>query len=419
MFKTLLNAWRLPDLRKKLLFTLGMLIIFQLGTVIPVPGITKGALAQLMGIGTGGSGSIFDLVNIISGGAMQNASIFAMSITPYINSSIIMQLLTVAIPALEKIAKEGEEGRKVIAKWTRYGTVILAFIQAAGLYVGLSNAQGSLQNPGFMSFALIALTFTAGTAFLMWIGEQITEKGIGNGISLIIFAGIVSRGPQLVAQMWLLLQQNWFLALVLLIAGLIVIAFVVTINDAERRIPVQYAKRVVGRKMYGGQSTHIPFKVSMAGVIPIIFASSILAFPATIARLFTSGEVGWINWFMTSPLYAILYFVLIIFFTFFYTAMIYNPIEMANNIKNNGGFIPGIRPGKPTSDFITKVMNKVTVIGSIAIALVAVLPILMSRGNMSVAFGGTSLLILVGVAIETYRQIESQMLMRNYKGFLD
>lgn len=419
MFKTLLNAWRLPDLRKKLLFTLGMLIIFQLGTVIPVPGITKGALAQLMGIGTGGSGSIFDLVNIISGGAMQNASIFAMSITPYINSSIIMQLLTVAIPALEKIAKEGEEGRKVIAKWTRYGTVILAFIQAAGLYVGLSNAQGSLQNPGFMSFALIALTFTAGTAFLMWIGEQITEKGIGNGISLIIFAGIVSRGPQLVAQMWLLLQQNWFLALVLLVAGLIVIAFVVTINDAERRIPVQYAKRVVGRKMYGGQSTHIPFKVSMAGVIPIIFASSILAFPATIARLFTSGEVGWINWFMTSPLYAILYFVLIIFFTFFYTAMIYNPIEMANNIKNNGGFIPGIRPGKPTSDFITKVMNKVTVIGSIAIALVAVLPILMSRGNMSVAFGGTSLLILVGVAIETYRQIESQMLMRNYKGFLD
>ncbi len=417
MIKTLVNAWRLPDLRKKLIFTMFMLVIFQLGTVIPVPGIMKDALKTLMGIGQGG-GTVFDLVNIISGGAMEQASIFAMSITPYVNSSIIMQLLTVAIPSLEKIAKEGEEGRKIIGKWTRYVTVILAFIQASGLYVGLSNAN-SLTNPGFMSFVTITLSFTAGTAFLMWIGEQITEKGIGNGISVIIFAGIVSRGPQLLASLYALFLDKWYLALILVALCLIIVAFVVTINDAERRIQVQYAKRMVGRKMYGGQSSHIPFKVSMAGVIPIIFASSILSFPATIARLFTSGEVAWINNFMTSPLYAILYFVLIIFFTFFYTAMMYNPIEMANNIKSNGGFIPGIRPGKPTSDFITKVMNKVTVIGAIAIALIAVLPILMSSGNMAVAFGGSSLLILVGVAIEIYRQLESQMLMRNYKGFLD
>lgn len=418
MIKTLVNAWRLPDLRKKLLFTMFWLIIFQLGTIVPVPGIAKDALKTLMGIGSG-SGTMFDLVNIISGGAMQNASIFAMSITPYVNSSIIIQLLTVAIPSLEKIAQEGMEGRKILAKWTRYLTVILAFIQASGLYVGLANSTGSLTNPGFFSFVTITLSFTAGTAFLMWIGEQITDRGIGNGISIIIFAGIVTRIPSMLATLYAMALEQWWKALLLLVLCLVAVAFVVMINDAERRIPVQYAKRMLGTKMYGGQSTHIPFKVSMAGVMPIIFASSILSFPATIARLFTSGDVKWINWFSTSWLYAVLYFVLIIFFTFFYTAMIYNPIEMSNNIKANGGFIPGIRPGRPTSEFITKVMNKVTVIGSVAIALVAVLPILMSHGNIAVSFGGTSLLILVGVAIETYRQIESQMLMRNYKGFLD
>ena len=417
MFKTLVNAFKMPDLRKKLLFTLFMLIVFQLGTVVPVPGIEKDALKSLLGIGDA-SGSLFNLVNILSGNAMQNASIFAMSITPYVNSSIIMQLLAVAIPALERLSKEGEEGRKVIAKWTRYGTVILAFIQAAGLYISLSNS-GALELTGIIGFITITLSFTAGTAFLMWIGEQITENGIGNGISVIIFAGIVTSGPQLIASFWVQLQTNWIIAVLSLILCLAVVVFVVMINDAERRIPVQYAKRVVGRKMYGGQNSHIPFKVSMAGVIPIIFASSILSFPATIARLFTTNQPAWINNFMTSPLYAILYFLLIIFFTFFYTAMMYNPIEMANNIKGNGGFIPGIRPGKPTSDYITKTMNKVTVIGSVAIALIAVLPILMSQGNISVSFGGTSLLILVGVAIETYRQLESQMIMRNYKGFLD
>ncbi|MBQ7809488.1 MAG: preprotein translocase subunit SecY [Clostridia bacterium] len=417
MFKTLINAFKMPDLRKKLLFTLFMLIVFQLGTVVPVPGIQKDALKELLGIGDA-SGSLFNLVNILSGNAMQNASIFAMSITPYVNSSIIMQLLAVAIPALERLSKEGEEGRKVIAKWTRYGTVILAFIQAAGLYISLNNS-GALELTGLIGFITITLSFTAGTAFLMWIGEQITEKGIGNGISVIIFAGIVTSGPQLIASFWVQLQTNWIIAVLMLILCLAVVVFVVMINDAERRIPVQYAKRVVGRKMYGGQNSHIPFKVSMEGVIPIIFASSILSFPATIARLFSTNQPAWITNFMTSPLYAILYFLLIIFFTFFYTAMMYNPIEMANNIKGNGGFIPGIRPGKPTSDYITKTMNKVTVIGSVAIALIAVLPILMSQGNISVSFGGTSLLILVGVAIETYRQLESQMIMRNYKGFLD
>lgn len=418
MIKTLVNAWRVPELRKKILFTLFMLVIFQLGTVVPVPGLDKNALSQLLGIGTG-SGTLFDLVNIISGGAMQNASIFAMSITPYINSSIIMQLLAVAIPALEKLSKEGEEGRKVIAKWTRYVTVILAFIQAAGLYVGMANT-GAVENAGLVAFITITLSFTAGTAFLMWIGEQITEKGIGNGISILIFAGIVTRAPALLVQIWQMLKTTWWLALIVVVLGLAVIAFVVMLNDAERRIPVQYAKRVVGRKMYGGQSTHVPFKVSMAGVMPIIFASSLLSFPQTISAMFSAGSTpGWISWFTGSWLYAVLYFVLIIFFTFFYTSMVYNPVEMANNIKNNGGFVPGIRPGKPTSDFLTKVMNKVTIIGALCIALIAVLPMLMAKGNMAVSFGGTSILILVGVAIETYRQLESQMLMRSYKGFLD
>ncbi len=425
MFKTVINAWRLPDLRKKFIFTLLMLTIFQLGIVIPVPGVKPGAIAQLLGITTDGSGdSLFNLMNIISGGALSTASIFAMGITPYINASIIMQLLTVAIPALEKLQKEGDEGRKILAKWTRYATVILGFIQAAGIYVGLS--MNGAMDAGVMSFLTTVISFTAGTAFLMWIGEQITEKGIGNGISLIIFTGIVSRVPEMVVQIWNGLLQgtlNWFTTILLVALGLAVIAFVVTINSAERRIPIQYAKRVVGRKVYGGQSTHIPLKVAMAGVIPIIFASSILAFPSTIIRMF--GEpTGWTLKFLnfigpSSWFYGLFYFLLIIFFTFFYTAMMYNPIEMANNIKNNGGFVPGIRPGKPTSDFISKVINKVTIIGSLVIALIAVLPILMSRGNMVLAFGGTSLLILVGVAIETYRQIESQMLMRHYKGFLE
>ncbi len=431
MIKTLVNAWKVPDLRKKILFTGLMLAIFELGCVITVPGLKGDALTQLMGIGANataaGSASVFNLLNIMGGGALENASIFAMSITPYVTASIILQLLTVAIPALERLAKEGQEGRKIIEKWTRYSTVILAFIQAAGIYIGLANSS-LVEDPGLMSFAIIVISLTAGTAFLMWMGEQISDKGIGNGISVIIFTGIVTRVPSMIQQFIVYIQGgtiSWLVGILIVVAILAVFALVVLMNDAERRIPVQYAKRVVGRKMYGGQSTHIPFKVAMAGVIPIIFASSLMAFPSTIAQLFGGAKEGsglakFLNFIgPTSWFYAVLYFVLIIFFTFFYTAMMYNPIEMSNNIKANGGFIPGIRPGRPTSEYISRVMNRVTVMGSIFIAFIAVLPLIAAGSNVSLGFSGTSLLILVGVALETYRQLESQLMMRHYKGFLE
>ena len=427
MFKTLANAWKLPDLRKKLIFTLCMLAVFQVGTVIPVPGLDRNSLGQLLGVGTQ-SGGIFDLLNIISGGSLGNASIFALSITPYVTASIIIQLLAVAIPALERIARE-DGGREVMAKWTRYGTVILAFIQSASLFVGLANSKLVESKP--LNFFIVVISLTAGTAFLMWLGEQITEKGVGNGISVIIFAGIVAGLPTTIQQFAAIVTAkgtvNFVTLLVILVLVVAVVTFVVLINDAERRIPVQYAKRVVGRKMYGGQSSNIPFKVAMAGVIPIIFASSLLSFPQTMVQLFTGnasvggfwGKVlGVLSY--GHPVYMILYFVLIIFFSFFYTAMIYNPIEMSNNIKRNGGFIPGIRPGRPTTDYISKVMNRVTTIGAVCIALIAVVPLLLAGSyGVTLSFSGTSLLILVGVAIVTYRQIESQLMMRHYKGFLD
>ena len=405
-----------------MLYTLFMIVIFRLGTFIPVPGLNASVLKSLV---EGGENSLFSLLNAFSGGSFANATIFAMSITPYINSSIILQLLTVAIPALERLSKEGEEGRKVIAKWTRYVTVILAFIQATGLYFGLRNA---VVTPGLYSYITIVATFTAGTAFLMWLGEQITEKGVGNGISIIIFAGIVSGVPGMVNDMY----QNYImenlniwgiLGIVLFIIAMIV--FVVFINDAERRIPVQYAKRMVGRKMYGGQSTHIPIKVALAGVIPIIFAMSILAFPTTIMQ-FTGGmptqgfwgafwrqvTSGWV--------YIALYFLLIVFFTYFYTAIQFNPIEIANNMKRNGGSIPGIRSGKPTSDYISRILTRVTLAGALFLAIVAVIPMILGQFvGVTITIGGSSLLIMVGVALETVKQIESQMLMRHYKGFLD
>lgn len=426
MFQTLINAWKIPDLRKKILFTILLLIVFRFGSIIPVPGLDKAALQAL----AGDPNSLFGFFDTISGGAFGNATIFAMSITPYINSSIIMNLLTVAIPALERLAKEGEEGRKKIAQYTRYGTVILGFIQAAGLYAAL---QSSVTNPGFLSFATITLTFTAGTAFLMWLGEKITEKGIGNGISLLIFIGIVSRGGTAVQSIISYLQGEYFSfwsiasIILLLILAIIVIGFVVTINDGERRIPVQYAKRVVGRKMYGGQSTYVPLKVAMAGVIPIIFAMSILSFPPTIARLFTTQPAPGTFWYgflqlfqMDSWFYGIVYFLLIIFFTYFYTSIQFNPVEMANNMKKNGGFVPGIRPGKPTSDYIAKVLSKVTLIGAVALGVIAVLPIALNGiSGMQIGLGGTSILIVVSVALETVKQLESQMLMRHYKGFLE
>ncbi len=430
MFQTIKNAWKIPDLRKKLIFTLLMIIIFRFGSVIPVPFLSSEVISQL--VSAGGEDSLLNLLNTFSGGAFSDATIFAMSITPYINASIIMQLLTVAIPALERLSKEGMEGRKKIAQWSRYVTIVLGLIQAWGLYMALRNSITVPDSvPKWLAGLTIILTFTAGTAFLMWLGEQINDKGIGNGISIIIFAGIVSRGPQLVLTVKSYLEMgklNWIGAVVLFVVALVVVALVVMMNDAERRIPVQYSKRVVGRKVYGGQSTHIPIKVAGAGVMPIIFAMSIMAFPSTIAGFFgktASNTTGFWHFILNALssshwFYGILYFLLILFFTYFYTAIQYNPIEMANNMKKNGGFIPGIRPGKTTSDFISKSLSKITLAGAVFLGLIAVFPIFLSQAaGISISIGGTSLLIVVGVALETVKQMESQMVMRHYKGFLE
>ena len=423
MFKTLRNAWSIPDLRKKMLYTLLMIFVFRLGSFIPVPGLNAAAFEDMLS----DNNSIFGLLDAFSGGSFANATIFAMGITPYINSSIIMQLLTVAIPALERLSKEGEEGRKVIAKWTRIVTILLAFIQATGLYFGI---KGAVEAPGAASYITIVFTFTAGTAFLMWLGEQITQKGVGNGISIIIFSGIVASIPSMVRRIVELVTNNvleWWVAVLIGAFLIAMIAFVVFITDAERRIPVQYAKRMVGRKMYGGQSSHIPLKVAMAGVIPIIFAMSILSFPSTIMQFTgepTSGfwATFWGFFKPSSWVYGVLYFLLIIFFTYFYTAIQFNPVEVANNMKKNGGFVPGIRPGKPTSDYISRILSKITLSGAFFLGIIAVIPVVASIIDPTlqvVTLGGTSLLIMVGVALETVKQIESQMLMRHYKGFLD
>ena len=427
MVASLKNSWKIPDLRKKMLMTLLMLLIFRLGTHIPVPGLSAAALAQL----AQGGNSLFGYLNIISGGAFSNASIFAMSISPYITASIIIQLLTIAIPKLEQLSKEGEEGQKKIAQWTRYGAVILGFVQATAMYFSI---RGAVINRGVLSYLTIVITFTAGTAFLMWLGEQITEYGIGNGISLIIFTGIVSRGPMTVNILIQYLRAGMLgegiigyivLALIVLIM-LAMIALVVYVQEAERRIPVQYAKRVVGRKMYGGQSTHIPIKVNSAGVMPIIFAMSIATFPPTIINMIWGGrETGkfltYLKDMNEKPWFTIVYALLVMFFTFFYTMIAFNPVELANNIKKNGGFVPGIRPGKPTAEFITKVVNRVTWFGAFFLALVTVLPSLLQMFTKisNIWLGGTSLLIMVNVALETVKQIESQLTMRHYKGFLD
>ncbi len=427
MFETIRNAWMVADLRKKLFYTLGMLIIFRLGSIIPVPMLDP---TQVKAMFDGANNSLLGFINVVSGGAFQNTTIFAMSITPYINASIIMQLLCVAIPALERLQKEGEEGRKKIAQIQRAATIVLALIQAIGLYF-LLDSYHAVVNPGFLTAVVVVSTFSAGTAFLMWLGEQITDKGIGNGISLIIFAGIVSGGPAMAASLYQYMLGGTAKivgAVILVVVALAVVAFVVAMHEAERRISVQYAKRVVGRKMYGGQNTHIPIKVASAGVMPIIFAMSIMAFPGTIAQFcgVQAGQPGFWGSFLSvmSPnhwVYAIIYFFLIIFFTYFYTAIQFNPIEMANNMKKNGGFIPGIRPGRPTSDFISRVLSKITLAGAIFLGFIAVIPIFMNIGlNINnFAIGGTSIIIVVGVALETVNQLESQMLMRHYKGFLE
>ena len=417
MFNTIRNAWKIPDLRKRMIFTLLMLVVFRLGSFIPVPGMNTEALASLIE-----SGGLLGFFDVISGGAFKNFAIFAMNITPYINASIIMHLLTIAIPSLEALAKEGEEGRKKIAQYTRYGTVVLALIQATALSIGL---KGYLLKTDFMSVTLVALSLTAGTAFLMWLGELITEKGVGNGISLIIFAGIVSRipvGANQIFQLYKAKTASIFEIIGFVILAIIIIMGVVMIQEGQRRIPVQYAKRVVGRKMYGGQSSHIPLKVNQAGVIPVIFAMSIIEFPKQIVGFFPgSGAYAFFNKYFAwgTWLHGILYALLIIGFTYFYTAVTFNPVEVSNNIKKYGGFIPGIRPGKPTSDFIQRSLSRITLVGAIFLALIAILPIfIMAFTNIKIFFGSTSLLIVVSVAMETVKQIEAQMIMRNYQGFL-
>ena len=429
MFQTIRNAWKIPDLRKRILFTIAMLIVFRVGSYIPNPGLDAEAFSRLLEM----TGSLGGFLNIVSGGAFKVASIFAMSISPYINASIIMQLLTVAIPALEKLQKEGQEGQKILQQYVRYGAVVLGLVQAVALYFTVLPLGGVVDNGSVWSFLTVVFTFTAGTAFLMWLGEQITEHGIGNGISMIIFAGIVSRGPDAAKGLIANYQLGRFgsgVVGIVAIAGILVlfvavIAAVIWVQQAERRIPIQYAKRVVGRKMYGGQSTHLPIKVNLAGVIPIIFAMSIMMLPSTIVTMFFANKDNWFVRLFKNPeqslLYVIIYALLIIFFTFFYSVIQFNPVEIANNLKKNGGFIPGYRPGKATSDYITKVLNRVTWFGGLFLALVTVAPIIL--GNVTkipgIWFGGTAVLILVGVALDTVQAIESQMLMRHYKGFLE
>ncbi|NMA01421.1 MAG: preprotein translocase subunit SecY [Clostridia bacterium] len=411
------SALKIGELRQKLIFTLMMFLVFRIGAHIPVPGINLAIIEELIS-----GGQLLGFFDVISGGAFRNFSIFAMSITPYINASIIMQLLTVVVPQLEALAKEGVEGRKKITEYTRYLTVVLGFVQAIGISFGLRRA---LVDPSLPGILLIALTLTAGTAFLMWLGEQITEKGIGNGISLIIFAGIVSSLPGGIYALFTYVAAgtlNPIAVIILLIVAVAAIVGVVAIHEGQRRIPVQYAKRVVGRKVYGGQSTHLPIKVNSAGVIPVIFAMSIMMFPGTIASWFPdNGFAQWVTrvFDFTSIPYMIFYALLIIFFTFFYSSITFNPIDVADNMKKYGGFIPGLRPGRPTAEYIQRIMNRITLAGAIFLAGIAIMPtILIVLIDLPIFFGGTALLIVVGVALETMKQMEAHLLMRHYEGFM-
>lgn len=417
------NIFKIPELRVRILFTLLMLAVYRIGAHVPTPGINNDELAKFL---QKEGGALLGFLDIFSGGALSRLTIFALGIMPYISASIILQLLTVVIPHLSKLAKEGERGRKKIIQYTRFGTIGIALIQGFGIAVGLEgmNQGAFVLTPGWAFRLMTVITLTAGTAFLMWLGEQITERGIGNGISLIIFAGIVARLPSAVAQTYDLYQigQLSFLLLVMLTAVMFgVVAAIVFLESGRRKIAVQYAKRVIGRRVYGGQSTHIPLKINTAGVIPPIFASSIIAFPATIAGFI---QVPWVQSIGAqlapgSLLYTIVYVGLIVFFCFFYTAVVLNPVDMADNMKKYGGFIPGIRPGQRTSDYIYKVLTRITFIGAVYLAIVCVIPeILIYRLNVPFYFGGTSLLIVIGVGLDTAQQIESHMLMRNYEGFL-
>ncbi len=449
MIKTIINAFKIPEIRKKLIFTAFIILIFRIGSVIPVPFLN---IVDEIEVGKGNS--ILTYLSLMTGSAFTYGTIFAMSITPYINASIIMQLLAVAIPALEKLQKEGEEGKKKITTITRFVTVGLGILQSTAYFFFLRANNYLLKDASGAEFTgfdavfqalVIIIVLTAGTAVIMWLGEQITIDGIGNGISILLFAGIVSRFPTLIKQLFQYISTGRLvykiLVPVVIVIFLLMIAYIVLMDNAERRLPIQYAKRVVGRKMYGGQSTHMPIKVNMSGVLPIIFASSILSLPGTVQMFITESKYQgtfWEKFFKAfqgdSWIYAVLYFLLIIFFAYFYSTIQYNPIEMANNLRKNNGAIPGIRPGRPTSDYIFKIISRLTLIGALMISVVALFPIVYSLiceaaipplteggddGGMSISLGGTSLIILVGVALETVRQLESQMMMKHYKGFLD
>ena len=430
MFATIRNAWKIADLRKKIIFTFFILLIFRLGAAIPVPYVNVDMLTQYFNAEL--SGTILGLYNAMSGSAFSQATVFALGIQPYINASIIIQLLCIAIPYLEQLQKEGgEEGKKKLERITRYSTLALALLMGWAYYMMLkNNYSGILTNTGFLYALVIVMSFTGGACLVMWLGEQIDQFGIGNGISMILFAGIISRIPSQVGALVSGLAKGtlaWYLALLLLVGIALLVLVIVFITNSERRIPVQYAKRMVGRKMYGGQSTFLPIKVNMSGVLPVIFAQSIVSLPATIVAFVGISETGFWGWMNTyvfsskSVIYCVFYFLLIIFFSYFYAMVQFNPIEIANNMKKNGGFIPGFRPGKPTSDFIGKVINKITLFGAIYLAFVALLPVVLGAiiANNQLAIGGTSVIIVVGVALETTKALEAQMLMRHYKGFLE
>ena len=423
MFETLKNAWKIADLRKKLLYTLLIVVIFRIGCKIPVPYIDPAAIKGLFA-----GGNLLGYMSILTGGALENATIFAMGISPYITSSIVVQLLAIAIPALERLSKEGEAGRKKLNQITRYVAIVLALVQAFALYLTMK-ANNALVDTSWFVGAVIVLTLTAGAMVVTWLGERIDQKGIGNGISMILFAGILAGGPQVVTLFWNIIVGGSLLQRIMLpvivILFILIIAFIVVMTNAERRIPVQYAKRVVGRKMYGGNSSNIPLKVNMSGVMPIIFASSLMAIPGTIGSFVSVKEGGfWDKFFelfnYTNWLYAVLFFILIVAFNYFYVAIQYNPVEIANNLRQNSGGIPGIRPGKPTSDFITKILGKITLMGGLFLGIMAILPIAVGAiTNIPIALGGTTVMIIVGVALDTVRDLESQMMMRHYKGFLE
>ena len=438
MFKTIKNALKTPDVRKRIMYTLLLIVLFRLGCYITVPGVNTIQLNKAMS-----TDGISGFIDLISGGAFSRFSIFAMSISPYITASIVVQLLAMIIPSWERMTKEGgEEGRRMINKYTKIITIVLALVESIGIYLSYRTA-GVFINPGWLTGCLIVASLVAGTSLLMWLGEQITSKGIGNGISVIIFVGIISGLPSAVTTMWRLIvtatgfsTTGFITSLGIIIGALLLVAGVVFVQEAERRVPVQYSKKVVGRKMLGGQGTHLPLKLAMAGVMPVIFASSFMTFPAMVIQMFvqdpstltgfwagvykfsmatSTSSVGW----GYSLANAIVYLLLIMGFTFFYTYMTFNPAEVSNNIKKNGGFIPGIRAGKPTTDYLSSILTKITIFGGLFLAVIAILPMLLTFTGLNISFGGTSILIVVGVALETVQQLESQLVMRHYKGFLE